>query len=320
MDTGQETLDNMEDAIAVTVVEDIVEIKKEEINDDECTSNPPKNVNEIWIKLQELENRLEQIAPSTVTEDKANDADAKEESQSELSDLSTWEQVVHYGGKLIYLILFITHKVHSFVGTLIAKHLLKDPSVLLKYVWIVFLFPIVLYTLIPVTVCLLLLLVFGVYDEIQSWMIAYMIWGICISIYWFLYATHIRGSGFLKHMNAMLWKIVGIDLPEDKQGDKGFISIILASLLPAMTAGFIANFMLEEKFMLECHVNTKGNICVNSGKECCEVISSHDITNMYLFFGSLVSNILGVFAVIRIVAFLLTKGDPDMMKVAQRRK
>eukprot|EP01083_Nonionella_stella_P243514 848451_1 len=111
-------------------------------------------------------------------------------------------------------------------------------------------------------------------------MIAHIVWGFCVSMYWMFYVIVIK-SGKYNSVNAMLWKVIGIDLPVEQQKSKGFISVLLASLIPAITAGFIANFILEEKFILECDKNTKeSNLCADNRDKCCTIISSHDISNI----------------------------------------
>ena len=165
--------------------------------------------------------------------------------------------------------------------------------------------------------------------EIQSWMIAYIAWGVCSYL-----ATVIK-IVFQQQwiLTAELW-ILGLDLgtisPRKIRGTNSTIGIFMLLLLPSIAAllpsaiiGFIANFVLEEKFELKCNDSITGagtNLCSLDGSGCCEVVSSHELSNSYTFIGGLASNILATWAVIRVCAYLLVKAWPEASVFAKRTK
>ena len=96
-------------------------------------------------------------------------------------------------------------------------------------------------------------------------------------------------------------------LPKENRKDNMFLCIILAAMIPAAISGFLANYFLEERFELKCgkDLDNEEIICTSDGKQCCNIISSFDIADSYNFIGGLFSNMLAVFALIRILACLM---------------
>eukprot|EP01084_Bolivina_argentea_P151384 264229_1 len=151
------------------------------------------------------------------------------------------------------------------------------------------------------------------YDEIQSWMVSYIVWGassyLTSIMYFTLHRFFIKGKGAL---NSVILMIIGVKINNNDHFIKNtttflgvvFVFSALAALLPAAIAGFIANFALEEKFELKCGANITSDICFESDYGCCDVVSSHDYRNSYAFIGGLASNILATWAVIRICGYL----------------
>ncbi len=85
----------------------------------------------------------------------------------------------------------------------------------------------------------------------------------------------------------------------------------LASILPAAIVGFITNFIFEEKFLLKCNENVL---------EKCEIVSSHELENSYAFVGGLASNIIAVWAIIRIIGYFIINSYPSLALFAKRKK
>eukprot|EP01083_Nonionella_stella_P000725 2069_1 len=166
----------------------------------------------------------------------------------------------------------------------------------------------------PLIMTWLLLFKFDYYDEIQSWMIAYIVWGVCSFVLGMVYIVLYvlmdspKQKKYINSINKVVFFIVAIDFGaldivsiitnvsfEDIFLGKAmglvtlFLTVPLASLLPSAISGFIANYILEEKFELKCRddiVNT--DICFESlDYGCCEVISSHNWRNSYAFMGGL---------------------------------
>eukprot|EP01084_Bolivina_argentea_P059779 109210_1 len=180
------------------------------------------------------------------------------------------------------------------------------------------------------------------FPEIQSWMISYIIWGILSFITTMMvHGSWLFGFGYGILGNYLLL-IIGVDLgghdvtelndDEDEEHDSNCLSNMLenvdlyiayifpalASFLPAAVCGFLVNFVWEEQYVLNCSEEVKNSsLCYGAGR-CCEIISSHDFKNSYSFVGGLASNILAVFASIRIVGFLMVNANPRFSVYAKR--
>eukprot|EP01083_Nonionella_stella_P112266 330037_1 len=198
----------------------------------------------------------------------------------------------------------------------------------------------------PIVVCYLILTETEMYDEIQSWMVAYVTWGTSsfILLYIFVVATVVMTDNkkqvqLMRIGTKIVFYIVGVDLGQvDVEEiisdmdivtifsgkDVGIIVLMLippcAGLLPAALAGFIANFVLEEKFELKCdHRIVNEDLCFDTSYGCCEVVSSHNVSNMYVFMGGLASNILASWAIIRVCGYLLVNAYSNFSVHANRR-
>eukprot|EP01083_Nonionella_stella_P087932 244832_1 len=161
------------------------------------------------------------------------------------------------------------------------------------------------------TGCLIVYIVYiyGGYSEIQSWMVGYVTWIFC-SVFvscLYQYARATSNVKLVQLISSISLFITGIEISE--QVDDKMVNIFrpLMCLLPASICGFLANYMLEERFMLKCNESyTDSNVCFDDGVGCCQVINSHDLNNSYYFTGGLVSNILASFTVIRLSAWIMT--------------
>eukprot|EP00483_Globobulimina_turgida_P002956 UN02961 len=173
------------------------------------------------------------------------------------------------------------------------------------------------------------------WDEIQSWMISYIIWGIVSLMTSISHFVLIYFHKDIRILDNAILLIMGVDFGDfdvvrELEGNNFFemLGIIfifpaLASLLPASVIGFIANYYLEEKFDLKCDediARTSQHLCLEEEYGCCEVISSHDIYNTWSFFGGLASNMLFTWAIIRIGGYLLVQGFPKLALFVKRGK
>eukprot|EP01084_Bolivina_argentea_P073091 132666_1 len=173
------------------------------------------------------------------------------------------------------------------------------------------------------------------WNEMQSWMISYCVWGILT--YSFVTAMFLVRAGVrkipLQKIHKVMLMLIGIEfsVPWKQMQRDGTSTLIQAcifvlypsvsSLLPAVIAGFITNFILEEKFVLKCNEKIQNDIlCFETGHGCCEIISSHDYRNSYAFIGGLTSNIIGSWVIIRICGYLITKAHSKMAVYAKRTK
>eukprot|EP01084_Bolivina_argentea_P264537 448121_1 len=176
-------------------------------------------------------------------------------------------------------------------------------------------------------------------EGLQSWMIAYIAWGVFSYLFTVGVAIaralqvqledKIKVDGLLQ----IMFFIIGVDFAQIGL-ESLFINVIfglvilflfpsLAALLPSAVIGFIANFMLEEKFQLKCGdsiANDIDELCFDTDYGCCEVISSHNIRNTYEFVGGLASNILATWAGIRIIGYLMVNITPDIAMFVRRNK
>eukprot|EP01084_Bolivina_argentea_P151381 264225_1 len=176
----------------------------------------------------------------------------------------------------------------------------------------------------------------NMWDEIQSWMISYIIWGIISLIASISHFVLIYFHKDIRILDNAILLIMGVDFGDfdvgrelkDNENQLEMFGIIfifpsLASLLPAITIGFIANYYLEEKFDLRCSEDisiSSEHLCFEEQYGCCEIISSHDIKNAYVFIGGLASNVLFAWAVIRIAGYLLVNGFPKLSMFARKKK
>ena len=171
-------------------------------------------------------------------------------------------------------------------------------------------------------------------DEIQSWMIAYISWGIISFIITIsLTGMVLADRDEIKKFMEMIFFIIGVDFVDIDvktlyYSDVKFAVCVvlvfpsLAALLPSAIVGFIANYVLEEKFELKCSDSiVNDELCFNNdGYGCCEIISSHDARNTYSFMGGLASNILATWAIIRIIGYLMVNISPEAALFAKRNK
>eukprot|EP01084_Bolivina_argentea_P288639 495455_1 len=178
------------------------------------------------------------------------------------------------------------------------------------------------------------------YNEWQSWMVVYIIFGIISFLITNAYFILNYFQRYHETLSKVVLLIIGVDFgdfdvfevfdkPEDDWkvsdftvvGGILFIFPALASLLPAIICGFIANFVWDEKFQLKCSGDIiNDDLCFESQHGCCDVISSHDYQSSYVFIGGLASNILATWAIIRIVGYLLVNAFSVLSLHARRTK
>ena len=198
----------------------------------------------------------------------------------------------------------------------------------------------------PCIIVYVLLSQASIWDEIQSWMIAYIVWGLIAYIILMIYVGAVYftedSEDYLDIFNDLLMLILGIDigdlnintiimsnnfvLTDVIRGRKMDVLILMmgpfvASLLPATIVGFIASYFLSEKFELDCKDEyLEGDICFDSETGCCKLLSSHEWNNIYYFMGGLASNILAMWAIIRIFGYFMAYADPFFASYVRRRR
>eukprot|EP01083_Nonionella_stella_P092893 260185_1 len=170
---------------------------------------------------------------------------------------------------------------------------------------------------------------FSAYDEIQSWMVAYIAW---ITIQWieegvirimFVFGYYKTVFGY----DSFRLNLLGIqfrrknDIIEASGWHNCWISAVFA-LLPSSIIGFTANYVFDEQFGLECDSDLlTGDLCFADHRGCCVVVSSHDISryeSMYEFLQVLASNIIAVYGLIRIIAWFMISQTKQYRGMAQK--
>eukprot|EP01084_Bolivina_argentea_P170807 295965_1 len=193
------------------------------------------------------------------------------------------------------------------------------------------------------------------WTEHQSWMMAYYIWsGFTYILSLIYYIALVQKKNWWRNRTSQMYDIIlfivglkfeNIDLSHILNngwrhhiGTSLVMSLLfpaLASLLPSAVGGFIANFFLEEQFILNCDYtddyrhNQQWNITtVNSGSKiipqwvgACQVYSSHDWrTGSYEFIGGLAANILFYWGLIKLATYFIVNAFGTLRVYARRIK
>eukprot|EP01084_Bolivina_argentea_P226994 383377_1 len=176
-------------------------------------------------------------------------------------------------------------------------------------------------------------------EGLQSWMISWIVWGVLSTIFTYILIydfdwdeTQQKRSGKMTNiMNGILLITIGIDLGNTQLNPNstefweavGFMLVFpsIACCVPAAVCGFIANYFFEEKFTLKCGEEIKNDyLCLESNRGCCDVVSSYDVQNSYIFIGGLASNILAVWAICRILGYIVVHASEKLRLYVRRKK
>merc|ERR1712083_527813 len=130
------------------------------------------------------------------------------------------------------------------------------------------------------------LIYFEIYNGFQSLHIFYISW---ISIQWIeeglIRICYALGYNSFRYDSFRL-NLLGIQFrrKNDIIEASGYFNYWINptfSLLPATIIGFVANYVMEPKFILQCDVDlTVGDVCYDDHSArtgCCDVVSSHDL-------------------------------------------
>jgi len=189
----------------------------------------------------------------------------------------------------------------------------------------------------PIIIVSCLLLETEQWNGIQSWMISYLVWGLfSFSISLALWrALTWKNFSQAKSILDVVALVIGVDFGDFdltntlKRNDMFvglsivFLFPALASVLPCAACGYVANFILEKKFELKCSEDitaADSAICFDGSYGCCEVISSHDPESSSSFLGGMASDVLAMWAIIRIAGYVMVNGFPQLAPFAQKRK
>lgn len=159
------------------------------------------------------------------------------------------------------------------------------------------------------------------YVEIQSWQISYICWGICVAIFvvteniWNLRSELEWETARLEHVNFLFFPF-GIKVKT--AGMANVYSFSLLALAAAIVGGFIANYMFEIKYYLQCDVkyNNASGFCTKGimiDGVCCVTLNSHD--EWMDFLPELASSCLAAWGLIKVLGTLLVEHDPEVKNV-----
>ena len=171
--------------------------------------------------------------------------------------------------------------------------------------------------------CIIILYVWllSEFSVVQSWTIVFLSWSFFHALFVFLesYARINGNMTLMKILQAIALWINGINVANTFDYYVQTCHLTLMSLLPACICGFIANYLLQERFLLKCSQNAPvSDICFHEGVGCCDVVSSHNFATSYLFIGASISNILLVFATIRLCAWIVTFENALLKSLSDR--
>eukprot|EP01083_Nonionella_stella_P264493 897193_1 len=155
---------------------------------------------------------------------------------------------------------------------------------------------------------------FDVYDELQSWEVAYIIWGFSFFILCAIepFITWSRGGKEHEqevgtYWNSFLLKPFGIQVSSD--GNTSMWSFTLVSLFPSIVGGYIANFLFDQKYEMECGTDIISSVCFDANT-CCTLRSSH--RDWYLFLPNIASSMVAAWGIIKITASILISTDDEI--------
>ena len=157
------------------------------------------------------------------------------------------------------------------------------------------------------------------HSEIQSWEIAYISWAWCSALIWTVVV--LQHQEIFNKIDFKKWLFFPFGMAIDSTYiDLWWWASPLIATAPASVIGFIANFILDEKFDLICkpQYNSISTICYDD--VCCITRSSRDGTGAIFFMASLASTILASWGVIKIVVMLAAEGDTWIQNEEQANK
>eukprot|EP01084_Bolivina_argentea_P040278 74443_1 len=156
----------------------------------------------------------------------------------------------------------------------------------------------------------------NIYNEIQSWQIAYILWSIICAILHYIQEIMVymsKGNNrkkIVQTFDKLLLYPFGIKPSET--GDSGTWSLPLVSTAPAIVGGYIANYILIKHYELECDpsYHIVSDICERN--VCCIVVKQD--TNWIYLVTLLASYILTAWGIVKSIGYFIAKYDNDIME------
>jgi len=148
------------------------------------------------------------------------------------------------------------------------------------------------------------------YPEIQSWQCAYILSGVTVGVVgitnllyadWYHYGDEVK--------NRQFWDLLLLPFGFKSGNESTDIFILpLLSLAPAIVGGYIANFILERKYILECdeQYNPISTMCEDG--VCCITVSSHE--SWFDFMPKLGGSVVTAWGAVKFIGiFIMTYGE-----------
>lgn len=146
------------------------------------------------------------------------------------------------------------------------------------------------------------------YSEIQPWQIAYIAWGVSCTLCVGLHAMAMILDKPDVHEEFFISLLSPFGIEASSADVAGYWTIPLVSLAPAIVAGFLVNYMLEDQYVMRCTTDITSKICFDD--VCCAAVSWHARTEWYKFIGRLASSMVAAWGVVKLCGYFISKHDP----------
>ena len=175
------------------------------------------------------------------------------------------------------------------------------------------------------------------YPEVQSWQISYCVWGcscglLCLVAFicdkkgiihkfqnWILWPFGIQvnnNAGILLHLFFMTISyhihhtLFYANRIYCTFSETSVWAIPLVSVAVAIVGGFVANYALEQRFLLNCGSSYSEGMCYHD--VCCQPVGSHQFVESGRFVGDFASNILAAWGVVKGLAYFIVIHDKSV--------
>ena len=261
------------------------------------------------------------------------DIDDEIDDPGDVQEISKGEAALRKVGRFVYFMVMIVYGLHilllwPFYCILCSEK--RNSSLLFQKIPIedtFYGFSILLTT----STVLAIVAVLEIYPEIQSWMVAYIGWCAFVVFYLFNRALTVysifserqicgNNPKTVKAGNFVIKYVVGVVIEKHTENNYTRPLAMVGGLFPALIVGLIANYVLEERYILQCSdeiLEEDAQFC--KGSVCCTIVSSHT-GYFYEFAGVLASRLIASFGIVRIIGWLFCKGHPELRDIVQRRK
>ena len=160
----------------------------------------------------------------------------------------------------------------------------------------------------------------GVYPEIQSWEISWIIWGCIVFLIGIMEQIYVHYSDkhyedATKVYGQLLVAPFGLKIDAEYITDVYMYICPLVALAPAIVGGYMANFFLEIRYFLDCDAgyNDISAICID--EICCVAVNSHE--DWVEFLPKVASSSVAAWGVVKIFGTFLLSYD-DNVEVKDR--